>query len=883
MGDEPAITFEVNGQRTSVDLPPTTPLMYVLRNDLGHLGVRTGCSVGECGACRVIVDGEAVQSCLTPISEVADRTITTPEGLGGPDDPHPVQQAFLDEQAAQCGYCVNGMIMSVAACVDGPDDVSAEDLVEALDEHLCRCGTHHRMLRAAHRAAGLDPDDVPMTPREAAPTAAPAEPHPVPKAINDAPDIADWLQLREDGHVLATPGKVEIGQGLRTAFVQIVASHLDIPTDRVHVLATVTGRSPDQGQTAGSFSIEHGGTALAMAAQALRRVAVERAAATLDVDAGSLAFTEGGIGDGGQQVSYADLLADGPLTGPVEESDQPRWDTAALGEPLHREDLLPKLTGAPAYVQDLAFDGMLYARVVLPPTLDAEPESLDVDAIRDMPGVREVVQDGRFVVIVAEREEQAIRAYNRLSGDARWKLPTTIEERDTEALLRGLPAEENVYYRDDEVDATFDAAARTHAATYVKPYQAHGPMSPSAAVAVEQEGTLRIWTHSQGIYPLRRELATLLGRDEDTLVLEHHDGPGCYGLTCSDDAAAFAAIAAQAVPGVPVRFQFPIDDEFLWDPHGPGMVADLTGGLDDDGAITAWRHRAITDTHSNRPNGDGDRLLAAWMGSTGRDRPWGNRGEPGLRNAVPIYDLPKLDVVADEVLGPLRTGPLRSLGSFFNVFALESFMDELAELAGQDPVAFRLAHLTEERAAHALEVAAEQVGWEPHVGPSGRGLGVALARYKETKGYAVEVAEVEVDTEAGTFEVIRLTAVCDAGAIINADGLRNQVEGGLLQGLSRTLYEELHLADDGTRERDWTTYGRLHFSAIPELQVTLLDRPDHPPLGAGEISTPPVAAAIANAIDDAVGIRLRRLPLTPELLQQRLLDMDEAEMARVLL
>lgn len=877
MPDERSITFEVNGRPTSVDVPATTPLMHVLRNDLGHLGVRVGCSIGECGACRVIIDGDAVPSCSTPISEVAGCRVTTPEGLGGPDDPDPVQQAFLDEQAAQCGYCINGMIVSVRACLDRVEDVTDERLCAALDDHLCRCGTHHRVLRAARRAAGLSVEEVDATPRTAPATATPSGPHPASPSLRTAPNLEDWLELHADGRVSASPGKVEIGQGVRTAFAQIVASQLGVPVDRVELRAPTTGRSPDEGQTAGSFSMEHGGTGLAMAAQALRRVVADR----LGGEAGRVRFLPEGAAAGERLLSYAELLEDGPLRGPIEEEDRPRWDADGLGLPEHRDDLRRKVTGAPAYVQDLRPEGVLHARVVLPPTVDAEADAIDVDAASGAPGVVAVERHGHLVVIVAEREEQAIAAAERLRAATRWQLPTVLEERDTERLLRSLPGQEHVRRRDDGVDEGLGGATRRHAASYTKPYQAHGPMGPSAAVAIEDGGTLRIWTHSQGIYPLRRELAALLGRDESSVILEHADGPGCYGLTCADDVAAFAAYAAAAVPGRPVHLQLSTQDEFAWDPHGPGMVADLEAGLDGDGAIAAWRHRGISDAHSTRPNGDGDRLVAAWVGDARLPRPWVGLGEPGVRNAEPLYDLGAAEITNDEVRGPLRTGPLRSLGAFFNLFAIESFVDELAEIAGRDPVAFRLAHLRDERAAAVLEAAAAEVGWEPHVGPSGRGLGVALGRYKDTKGYGAVVAEVTVDQEAGTFEVVRLVTVCDAGAVVNADGLRNQLEGGVLQGLSRTLYEELHLADEGTSERDWTTYGRLRFDRLPRLETVILDRPDHPPLGAGEVSTPLVPAAVANALDDVLGVRLRALPLTPESLQRRLLDLDEAEMERV--
>lgn len=874
------ITLLVNGRAHTVEVAPTTPLMYVLRNDLGCKGVRAGCAIGECGACRVIIDGTSTPTCITPVSEAVGTRIVTPEGLGGPQTPHPVQQAFLDEQAGQCGYCVNGMIMSIAALVDD-DEVDRGAVRAALDAHLCRCGTHHRMLRAGCRAAGLPPDERTCeviatdveTPCRAAPT---------PDAVRDAPRIDQWLEVADDGAVVARPGKVELGQGLRTALAQIVAGQLRLPVDRVQVRSATTGVAPDQGQTSGSFSIEHAGVALGMAAAAMRRVLVERAANALDSPADTLEVVDGEVrsSTGEARVSFVELRALGPVTGRIEDGDLPRWDTPLLGTPVPREDLRTKLTGAPAYLQDVALGGMLHARAFLPPTVDAEPEGLDLEQVRALPGVVQVVHEGRIVLVVAVREEQAIRAIARLSNHVRWRPGTELDERDTERLLRGLPPTEHVRRRDEGAISVLSGRP-TLTASFAKPYQAHGPMSPSAAVAVERDGVLRVLSHTQGIYPLRRELASLLGLDEAEIVVEHVDGPGCYGLTTSDDAAALAAIAARAVPGRPVRLQFSIADEFTWDPHGPGMVADLAATLDDGGRIAAWRHRGISDSHSTRANGSGDRLMAAWLGPHRVERPWVGLGEPSLRNALPPYEIPALDVSSDEVRGPLRTGPLRSLGAFFNVFAVESFMDELAEAAGRDPVAFRLDHLGDERARDVIEVAADRAGWQPRTGPSGRGLGIAFARYKDTKGYAATVAEVDVDADAGTFRVSRLVLACDAGVVVNADGLCNQLEGGLLQGLSRTLYEELRLAATGVREQDWTTYATLRFPDVPRLDVVLLNRSSCPPLGAGEVATPLVPAAVANALDDAVGIRLRRLPLTPSGLQQRLLEMGDDEMRRV--
>lgn len=884
---QPSVTLDVNGQRHRVEADPTTMLMYVLRNDLGLKGVRVGCSIGECGACRVIIDGESVPSCQTPLSEVNGARITTPEGLGGPDAPHPIQQAFLDEQAGQCGYCVNGMIISVAARLAKDIAVDSDALRETLGEHLCRCGTHVRMLRAACRAAGLpvkgyDVRDV--VSEQGAGGSEPGADFDLPEAVTAQPEIRRWVELGADGEVHFYPGKVELGQGLRTAFTQIVASQFGVPLDRVHACVTTTERSPDQGQTSGTFSIEHGGTALAMAARGLRRVLARRAGERMGVPPEEVELDAEGALErrSGQRLSFAELAAMGPTDDQILATDRPEWAACPLGEPVRRDDLRRKLTGAPAYIQDLALPGMLHARAVLPPRYDGEPVNFDADFARGLRGVVEVVQDGRLVLVVAEREELAIRAQERIALRMRWRHGDGIAERDVERLLRSLPAEEYIRRRDDDVEELL-GSLRSHTATYVKPYQAHGPMSPSAAVAVAESDSLRIWTHSQGIYPLRREIAAFFGIAEGQLTVEHVDGPGCYGLNCSDDAALLAAIAARSTPGRPVRLHLSIQEEFGWDPYGPGMVGDLHAALDEEGSVKAWKYHVISDSHSTRANGAGDRLLAAWLGSRNLERPWVGLGEPSARNAWPLYDIPSMDVTARGVRGPLRTGPLRSLGAFFNVFATESFMDELAELAGRDPVEFRLQHLRDERAARVLELAAERVGWDPHVGPSGRGLGVALARYKDTKAYAAVVAEVEVDPEQATFRVPRVVVACDAGTIVNADGLRNQLEGGVVQGLSRTLHEELHLAEDGVRERDWTTYHSLGFAEAPEVDVILVERPGYPPLGVGEVVTPQVPAAVANALDDALGIRMRQLPFTPESLEKRILELDEEESHRVLL
>lgn len=828
--------FVVNGVERSVDSDPATPLIQVLRSALDLRGVRPGCAIGECGACAVLVDDRPVRSCQTPLSEVEGTTVTTPEGLDSP-----VRQAFLDEQAAQCGYCVNGIMMSVAGVLRTNPAAEPADARAALSDHLCRCGTHHRILRAVDRLVGApvrDPDAVRRPPESTADADADQVPDP-PGALRGAPNIEDWVRALPDGRIEVRSGRVELGQGVRTSIGQIAAAEIGVPVDQVVVRSAATDGTPDEGYTAGSASLEQGGEAVARAAAAYRRRR-----------------------EAGEQP-----------TGPITSDDVPRWSGYPLGEPVDRTDLVEKLTGA-AYLHDLVLPGMLHARALLPPTYDARPLSLDVEAVRSIPGVLTVVRDGGVLIVLAETEPLAVRGVERLARSAVWEDPGLA----VGPPLRERPATTHPVLDEPGVGA---GGGRTVTASYAKPYEAHGSMAPSCAVAQFDDEGYTVWTHSQGVYPLRRELAAMSGEDESRVVVRHLDGPGCYGHNGADDAAGFAVRAARAVPGRPVRFQFSLSDELGWEPYGSQMSGDLSATLDDQNALSSWRYVVRTDAHTARPHGTGDRLVAAWLSADGPERPWAGTGEGGVRNAVPIYAVPARHVSAEYARGPLRTSALRTLGAYFNLFAIESFMDELAEAAGVDPVAFRLAHLRDERAREVLRTVVDAVDWRERVGPSGRGIGVAVARYKSSKAYVAQAVEVRVDTTTGSITVPRVVTACDAGGIVNPDGLRNQLEGGTLQGLSRALHEEVRYGSSGVESRDWTSYPVLRFAEVPDLRTILLDRPGHRPLGAGEASTPVTPAALANAVDDAVGIRVRKLPLTPERLRSRLEELTDEELERV--
>lgn len=872
-----ATRLTVNGRPVTTGADPNSALIYLLRNELRLKGVRAGCGIGECGACTVICDGAPLRSCSTPLSAVGATEVTTPEGLGGPENPHPVQQAFLDQQAAQCGYCINGMIMTVTALIERGE--TPEALADALQDHLCRCGTHTRILAAVQRATGHESAEQ-QSGTAGSQHCSCGPWSGLPALIETAPDVQAWLQLTQDGTIRALAGRVELGQGIRTAFGQLVAAQIGVTPQRVTVVPAFTGGTPDTAYTAGSMSTEIGGTALAAAAVAFRRLVALRASGSLGVPAADVTLDDEGATAAGRVITWQELASDGTVTGLIEPGDRPHWHGGTLGTGVARDDLRPKLTGASAYIHDVDLDGMLHARALLPPSYEAQLTSIDVDAVAALPGVRTIVVDGRVVIVVAEREEQAVRAATGLAQTARWNDHGLRVDRDVPTTLRGLPARSASAREDAGVEGALENAAHRLSAAYTRPYQAHAAMAPSCAVALLKD-RFTVWTSSQGIYPLQRELAALLEIDEHRVEVRHVDGPGCYGHDLADDAAAYAILAAQAVPGTPVRFQFSVEDAFVWDPYGPAMLVDVEAGLDESGQMVAWRHRSRTDLHTTRPSGAGDRLIPSWLGGTQRARPWTGPHEQGMRDAIPLYDLDVVDAVVDFVQGPLRSGALRSLASHMNIFAIESFVDELAEAAGQDPVAFRLAHLRDQRARDVLSRAADAAGWVPHVGPSGRGQGVAVARYKGTKAYVAEVVDATVDQQTADVTVQRIVVAADAGAVVNIDGLRNQLEGGALQGLSRALYEEVRIDHTGILSRDWTTYPVLRFNQVPRLEVIVDHAAGGAPLGAGESSTPPLAPALANAIDDGIGLRLRDLPFTPQRIRRRLEELSDVEGARL--
>ena len=689
--------------------------------------------------------------------------------------------------------------------------------------------------------------------------------------------LDDWLAIGTDGTITAFSGKVELGTGVRTALAQIVAEELDVRLERVHMVMGDTDLTPDEGYTAGSRTISSGGTALRQAAAEARRAMLELATEQLDANLDELSIQDGVITvahDPKRAVTYAELMGgklfDLQVTN--EAPLKPPETYRLVGTSTPREDLPRKVTGGPSFIQDLNVPGMVHARLVRPPSPGAKLVAMDESSVKAIPGLLKVVQRGDFVGVVAEREEQAIRAANQLKVE--WQeTPVYPSMGDLFPALRSQPTEDRVLVEQGDFEKAFAGAAQQVHATYYQPYHAHASLGPSCAVAAVNGDQVTVWASTQGPYPLRGALAELLNLPVENVHLIHVEGAGCYGQNGSDDAAADAIILAQAA-GRPVRVQWTRKDEFVWEPKSPAMVMEVHGGLDSQGNVVAWDYHVWSPSHAKRPRFAGQLVTAQLI--SGGPAPQARFSFGAERNAPTNYAFPTQSaqrVTVHYVPNSfLRVSSFRSLGGSMNTFANESFIDELAAAAGVDPVEYRLRYLADLRERAVLIAAAQKAGWDSRPSPrthetdlpEGEGRGVAFARYENNQGIIACIAEVQVDKSTGAVRVKRIVLAHDCGLIINPDGVKNQIEGNVIQSLSRALKEEVQFDERGITSVDWQTYPILTFSEIPDIEIVLINRPDQPAMGAGEPSTVTTAAAVANAIFDATGVRLRQIPFTPE-------------------
>ena len=698
----------------------------------------------------------------------------------------------------------------------------------------------------------------------------------LPGSLQKAPYLDSWIAIDAKNGITVFTGKAELGQGIKTTLIQCAAEQLNVDFAAIKLVTADTERTPNEGYTAGSHSMQDSGTAILNAAAQVRGILIDLAAARFNMAADQLKAQGGKVtAPDGQSVSYGELVTGQDLhrmAQPTSPLKDPK-DFSVMGKPVPRIDIPGKLTGGAMYVQDMRMNGMLHARVVRPPSYGAQLLNVDTAAVQKMPGVTNVVRDGSFLAVVANGEFQAIDAMNALSAAAQWLETAQLpEQRDIRQHLESLPTQDQTI--DDRGDPN-EQGVRVLKARYSRPYLSHGSIGPSCAVALYHGGKLTVWTHTQGVYPLRNTIANLVHLPQGAVRCIHVEGAGCYGQNGADDVAADVAVIARAMPGKPIRLQWMREQEHGWEPYGPAQSASVSAALDDNGKIVAWNYEVWSNTHSTRPEGLPGVLIAArylehpFQPPPPKPIPMPEGG--GDRNAIPLYTIANSRVVYHFIPEmPIRVSALRSLGAPMNIFAIESFMDELANAANADPVEFRLKHLDDPRARDVVAKAAQEFGWKKDAKLSrGQGHGFAFARYKNLAAYCAIAMEVSVEHETGAVKIGRVVAAVDSGQAVNPDGIRNQVEGAIVQSASWALYESMTFDRKTVTSRDWSSYPMVRFSLVPEsIDVHIIDRPGEKFLGTGECGQAPTQAAVANGIARATGVRLRDMPLTPDKIKQ---------------
>jgi nicotinate dehydrogenase subunit B len=683
--------------------------------------------------------------------------------------------------------------------------------------------------------------------------------------------VDSWLAIDRTGSVTVHFGKVELGTGIATAIAQIVADELDVPVTSVHVRDADTSDTPDQGYTAGSASLSAGAIPVRQAAAEARLAVLDLAAMHFSTTVDKLETVNGTVSVRGEsrRATYASLVDGQALHRSIAAATTVKDPESyrVVGQNVPRVDLPGKVYGSYAYLHNLKLPGMLHGRVIRPPAIGATLVSVDESSIAGLTGVKIVKRDA-FLGVVAPDEWTAIAAMHKLKTT--WTGGGIAPVSDLATAVRAIPAvTEKAIVDTGDIATALGTAPMT--ATYVWPYQTHGSIGPSCGVADVKNGKATVWSSTQGIFFLRAALAPLLGLTNADVRVKYVEGSGCYGHNGSDDAAADAALLSQAA-GAPVRVQWMREQEHGWDPKGPAMVIAHSATLDAaKQRITAWKTDVWSPTHSTRPQGDVGNLLAGRLTNVPAAKLAFVGGD---RDAKVNYHVPNYRVTMHNLKdGVLHSSAMRGLGGTQNTFANESFMDELATAAGADPLAFRLAHVANDaRAVDLLNAVAKLGAWQArpsaqHVDKTAKqlhGRGVAFVRYENTEAYVAAIADVTVDRASGHVRVNKLAIAHDCGLIVNPNGLRNQIEGNALQATSRAMKEAVAFNTTGVTSLDWHSYPILRFSEVPDVQIALINRIHEPLLGAGEATTTIIAPAIANAIHDATGARLREVPFTQD-------------------
>jgi nicotinate dehydrogenase subunit B len=681
----------------------------------------------------------------------------------------------------------------------------------------------------------------------------------LPESIKRYPNINAWIEVLANGNVRIYTGKSELGQGIGTAIAQVAAEELELGMDNVEVILAETERTPNEGYTVGSGSIEQSAMAVRFASAAAKMKLVQIAAKKLNVPAEEIIITNGKVytKNGRNPLTFADLLEGRQITDnvPANVMLKPRSKFKLVGKEIPRSDIRAMTLATHAYVQDLRFPRMVHARVIRPASYGATLKKFDEAYVKKkVPGLLKTIRNGNFLAVIAENEHDAIKAQQSMAYSATWSDAKLTH--DSEKSLKEFIKKQSTQPEKVHEEGKISTGNFTHSAQYFKPYIIHGSIGPSCSVAYWDNKKLHVWSHTQGVYPLREALAEMLRMPAEKIHVKGVPGSGCYGHNGADDVSADAALIAMEFPGRHVRVQWSREEEHSWEPYGSAMIMEAAAELDNSGKIINWKYDLWSDTHSTRPGGKAENLLAAkYITSPFTSSSKGYSGG-AVRNSEPYYTIPNQQINSNFFKGPLRVSALRSLGAYANIFAIESFMDELAEKAGKDPFDFRLAHLEDERAKAVVKKVREMtLGVKTS---KGEGLGFAFSRYKNSAAYCAVAALVEISPE---IRVIKMWSAIDAGEVINIDGIKNQTEGGIIQSASWTIKEQVKFNDKFIASTDWGTYPILRFNEVPEVEVEVLKQPEEKALGAGEAAQGPACAAIVNAVYHAGGGRIRDLPI----------------------
>jgi isoquinoline 1-oxidoreductase len=853
------VRLTVNGRPCKVSSRHRETLLTALREQLHLTGAKYGCGEGACGVCTVLLDGDPVRACMVAVSEVADRSVTTIEGLSHGAELHPVQRAFVECCAMQCGYCTPGMILSAAALLRSTADPDEGQIKAAMDGNVCRCGAYPRILRAVRRASELirtkeSPlvsvgwEDTVIPPANAE-GRRPWDLVSLAKrdyfdALSDGlvvvlpPESTSswsagggaWLHVGATDVVTAFTGKVDVGQDNRTTLSMLVAEELAAPLDRVRLVMGDTDICPFDIGTFGSRSTPDAGSALRKTAAAARRALIAMAARRWRISARSLRAADGAVRsrDGRRSISYGQLLTGIRKVELASWRSRPtaaaRWRVA--GRPVIRVDAVEIVTGRQRYPSDLSRPGMLYGKVLRPPAFGARLRSVDMTRAQRLKGAI-VIHEGSFVGTAAPDLHTAQRALDLIEPD--WELDPQPSERDLETFLRGHPVDAQGWESGfDDKNGDPEGALRSAPvrldATYTTAYIAHTPMETRAVLAEWEGKRLTVSAGTQQPFMVREHTAQELRMSEKSVRVVVPLTGGGFGGKHAGEVAVEAARLARA-SGRPVKLRWTREEEFTWGYFRPAAVIDVRSGAKRDGTMTAWEFRNINS------------------GSAAIDTP---------------YEVPNRRMVFQPAASPLAQGPYRALAATANTFARESHMDELAHRLDLDPLDFRLANLRDERLAAVVNAAAEKAGWRQRRRGAGHGTGIACSIEKDSR-----VATC-VEVVAGAhrrLEIRRIVTAFECGAIVNPVNLTNQIEGAMVMGLGGALFEAVHFEDGRILNASLSKYRVPRFQDTPAIEVVLIDRPDIPSAGAGETPIVALAPAIANAIYEATGQRLRSLPL----------------------